>query len=66
MNNEQIFDKAMSLCGGVRSVAKHFGITAWAVRKWRQSKIPSERCKGLVALSGGKLTIPELRPDLFE
>lgn len=66
MRNEQIFDKAIPLCGGVAAVAKHFQIRDWAVRKWRSSQIPASRCKGLVELSGGKLTIPELRPDLFD
>lgn len=64
-NNEKVFDKAIALCGGTAAVAEHFGICQWAVRKWRKKQIPSDRCKGLIELSGGKLTFEELRPDLF-
>lgn len=61
----QHFEKMVSACGGVPAIAKHFRITEWAVRKWAR-RVPAERCHALVALSGGKLHLKDLRPDLWD
>ncbi|WP_428847269.1 Cro/CI family transcriptional regulator [Neisseria elongata] len=58
------FEKVIASCGGVSKIARHFGITNWAVRKW-EKRIPAERCHGLVLLSAKKLKLKDLRPDLF-
>ena len=58
------FDEVAAACGGVPAIARHFGITDWAVRKWA-TRIPAERCHGLVELSAGKLALKDLRPALW-
>ena len=58
------FSEITYACGGVAAIAKHFSITEWAVRKWERG-IPAERCHELVALSAGRLSLTDLRPDLW-
>lgn len=50
--------------GGITSLAKHFGITSWAVSRWRESGVPAERCPDIELLTGGKVTCEDLRPDV--
>lgn len=50
--------------GGVSHLAKHFGITAWAVSKWKRSGVPVERCPDIELLTKGRVTCEDLRPDI--
>lgn len=50
--------------GGITNLAKHFGITPWAVSRWRTSGVPAERCPDIELLTNGKVTCEELRPDV--
>ena len=56
--------------GGPSKVAKHLKsdharghISRAAVCQWKQ--IPAEHCMDLAQLSGGSLTVHDLRPDIF-
>lgn len=60
------FHEISKKCGGVAKIADYFGITQWAVRKWGVSRIPAERCQGLIELSQNSLSLHDLRPDLFK
>lgn len=50
--------------GGASNLAKHFGITAWAVSKWKRSGVPVERCPDIELLTKGQVTCEDLRPDV--
>jgi len=47
--------------GGPAKVARYLDISTAAVSKWR--RIPVERCADIAALSGGRYTPQQLRPD---
>ena len=59
------FEMVVKKCGGIKRIAQYFEITEWAVCKW-EKQIPAKRCKGLIELSGNRLTFVDLRPDLFD
>ena len=50
--------------GGMSSLAKHFGITTWAVSKWRYTGVPVERCPDIEMLTNGEVRCEDLRPDV--
>lgn len=50
--------------GGMSKLARHFGITDWAVSKWQKSEVPAERCPEIEKLTNGKVKCEELRPDV--
>lgn len=50
--------------GGMSSLARHFGITTWAVSKWRDTGVPVERCPEIELLTQGKVKCEDLRPDV--
>lgn len=61
--------RAIELLGGPSKVVKLLAergieITPWAVNKW-QHRVPSDRVLLLEALTEGKVTRHELRPDLY-
>ena len=61
--------KVIEALGGVAKVAKALKspkrgrkhVTVQAIYKWK--KVPIERCAEIAALSGGKYTPQQLRPD---
>lgn len=48
--------------GGHRKVAEELGITPASVYGWKQ--IPQEHCADLERLSGGKIKVEAMRPDV--
>jgi len=50
--------------GGMSKIAKHFGITDWAVSKWQDIGVPAERCPDIELLTNGQVRCEELRPDV--
>ncbi|OCG56968.1 Cro/Cl family transcriptional regulator [Gilliamella sp. Nev5-1] len=50
--------------GGISRLAKHFGITSWAVSRWQYVAVPAERCPDIEFLTDGQVTCEELRPDV--
>ncbi|WP_392565829.1 Cro/CI family transcriptional regulator [Utexia brackfieldae] len=49
--------------GGPAKLARHFGITSWAVSKWVDNGVPPERAAEIERLTRGKVTKQELCPD---
>lgn len=51
--------------GGItaKELAEKLGIARAALYQWK--KIPAARCKQIEALTGGKITAEEMRPDIF-
>ncbi|HHE3654162.1 TPA: helix-turn-helix domain-containing protein [Pasteurella multocida] len=56
--------KAISVAGGQKAVASHFGISLRAVGKWVAGKVPAERCPDIELLTNHAVTCEELRPDV--
>jgi transcriptional repressor of cell division inhibition gene dicB len=50
--------------GGISRLAKHFGITPWAVSRWQDLGVPADRCPDIEFLTNGLVTCEELRPDV--
>lgn len=50
--------------GGITLLAKHFGVTPWAVSRWRESGVPAKRCPDIELLTNGKVKCEDLRPDV--
>lgn len=68
-NNGSAAARAIELLGGPSKVARLLAdrgidITPWAVNKWRQ-RVPSDRVLLLEALTNGKVTRHDLRPDIY-
>lgn len=61
---QEALEKVFEIVGSKSAVAKHFGILPYAVFKWQRSGVPAERCPDIEALTGGKVTCEELRPDV--
>lgn len=56
--------KAIKLCG-LAHLARKLGVTYQAVRKWERGRIPAERCADVVSITNGRVTLHELRADLW-
>jgi DNA-binding transcriptional regulator YdaS (Cro superfamily) len=54
---------AIRLAGDQAAVARHFGISAQAVSKWKT--VPHKRCLALARLIGGRISVNRMRPDVF-
>ncbi len=59
------FKKLLSHFGTKSKIAEELGISAAAVGKWEDFRIPAERCRELEKLTGGTVTAEDMRPDLF-
>jgi DNA-binding transcriptional regulator YdaS (Cro superfamily) len=63
---ENVFDKFSEVFGSCAALAEVLGIHKMAVYQWRKrGRIPAERCPDIVAASGGRIALHELRPDLY-
>ncbi len=56
--------RVFKIVGGRAALARHFGILPWAVTKWERVQVPAERCPDIEALTNGKVTCEQLRPDV--
>ena len=59
------FERLYDIHGSRARLAAKIGVTPEAVRKWEQNRIPAERCKDVVRVSYGQITLHDLRPDLW-
>mgnify|MGYP001553874855 CR=1 FL=1 len=52
---------------GQRKLAYRLGLTEATISGWKHKhwRIPAERCREIVAISKGALTVHDLRPDVF-
>lgn len=58
-------EKAISLCGGVKPLAKRLEMTYQAVYVWRTNGVPVTRCLDVEKATNGAVTRQELRPDYY-
>lgn len=56
-------DAVFALLNGPSAVGRAFGLTPWAVCKWRV-KVPASRCIELEKLTDGRVRCEYLRPDI--
>lgn len=56
--------RVFHIVGGKSALARHFGITPWAVSKWQESGVPADRCPDIEVLTKGLVTCEQLRPDI--
>lgn len=64
IDSMQAISKAIELVG-LKYLADELGVTYQAIRKWEKSRVPAERCRAVAKATGNRVTIQELRPDLF-
>ena len=52
---------------GGAALADQLGVTPGAVSSWRHGRyrVPGVRCRDIERLSGGRVTVHDLRPDIF-
>ncbi len=55
--------EAIALLGGVSALARRFGVTPYAVCKWRK-RLPAERCIEIEKALLGAIRCEEMRPDI--
>lgn len=56
-------DRAAKIAGGRMRLAESLSVTKQAVYQWRIA--PARRCWDIAALTKGKVSVEELRPDIF-
>jgi DNA-binding transcriptional regulator YdaS (Cro superfamily) len=54
---------ARGLFESFAAIARVCSVTREAARKWE--RIPPEHCRAIEAATGGKVTVHDLRPDIF-
>jgi len=63
MTPEEATKEAIRLAGGAASVARRIGRTRQAVAQWTQ--VPSDHVFTLEAMTGGRISLRDMRPDLM-
>lgn len=59
-------EKAISIIGGTMATARALNIKPPSVSRWlSKGKAPADRCLALQKLTGGVVTVHDLRPDVF-
>jgi DNA-binding transcriptional regulator YdaS (Cro superfamily) len=61
--------KTISALDGINGteLAKALGVSRQAVSHWRTGRyrVPAEHCRKIETITGGKVTVHDLRPDVF-
>ena len=59
-------DRAIEFFGSQAALAAAVGLTsAMAVSQWRKRGVPAKYCPAIERLTEGKVTVHDLRPDIF-
>lgn len=63
-----IFDKLETVFGSQAELAKAIGERSrQTVGNWKaRGRIPAEKCQAIAAASQGRITVKELRPDIYQ
>jgi DNA-binding transcriptional regulator YdaS (Cro superfamily) len=62
-----IFKKIKVVFNSQSALARLLGVEPMTVSQWKaRGRIPAEWCKSIVEVSGGKIHLHELRPDLYD
>lgn len=57
---------AVKAANGQRSLARMLGVSPSYVHKMvKTNHVPAEQCRKIEAITGGKVTAEQLRPDIF-
>lgn len=57
--------KAITIIGSQAELARNLGIEPMAVSHWKERGIPPKWCAKVSELTENKVTVHELRPDIF-
>ncbi len=61
----QFLDQAISIAGGIDSLARSVGVAPGAVSMWKsRGRVPAEHCPAIERLTKGAVRCEELRPDI--
>lgn len=58
-------EKASAIVGSQRELASQLNITEGSVSLWKTNGVPPRKCLEIEHLTGGKVTVHDLRPDIF-
>lgn len=62
----EFLDKACELLGGQGRLAHVLGISSPSITEWRaRQRVPLARCRAIEAATAGRVTVYQLRPDVF-
>lgn len=59
-------DTAISICGGLSSLAEKVGLSPARLGNWRVRGVPVEHCLAIERATSGAVTRKDLRPDDWE
>lgn len=61
-----IYSKLKEVFGSQSALARILNVDPMTVSQWKsRGRIPAERCREIADASNGKITLYELRPDLY-
>jgi DNA-binding transcriptional regulator YdaS (Cro superfamily) len=65
MQSTSPIERAVSAAGGISKLAAALSITPTTVHEWvtHKRQVPASRCQAIVRISGGLVSLQELRPD---
>lgn len=66
METQTALDIAIDHCGTQQALADALGIQSPSISEWKsRGRVPAERCRAIQDATGGRVTVHELRPDVF-
>lgn len=63
MNPSQALELASAIVGSKGELCDKLGVSRQAIAAWRKRQIPLKRALQIIELSGGAVTLADLRPD---
>ena len=63
MPPEQAMQEAIRIAGGAAALSREIGISSQAISQW--NVVPAARVMAVVKAAGGKVSVNQLRPDIF-
>jgi DNA-binding transcriptional regulator YdaS (Cro superfamily) len=64
--SKHLIQKTISIVGTPAELARKLGVSPQYILKLQKSGVtPALRCRQIEAITGGKVTAAELRPDIF-
>ena len=58
-------EKAIQIVGTQRQLASKLDVQEGAVSQWKKHGVPAKRCRPIQELTDNKITVHDLRPDIF-
>jgi DNA-binding transcriptional regulator YdaS (Cro superfamily) len=63
MSPSQALELASAVVGSKGALCEKLGVSRQAIAAWRKRQIPLKRALQIIDLSGGAVTLSDLRPD---